>query len=152
MLILRRKKNESILIGDNIRITVVESASDGVRLAIDAPKQISILREELSIAEQENKSASSPHITAITGLQDSLKHITFKKNKPAEAEAAKEPKDTAEPGIEAGSDNEAKVETKAEAKSDTEAENDAKDEAKTDTEVENETKSGTKAENVVPEV
>lgn len=85
MLILRRKKNESILIGDNIRITVVESASDGVRLAIDAPKQISILREELSIAEQENKSASSPHLTAITGFQDSLKHITFKKNKPAEA-------------------------------------------------------------------
>ena len=85
MLILRRKKNESILIGDNIRITVVESASDGVRLAIDAPKQISILREELSIAEQENKSASSPHLTAITGFQDSLKHITFKKNKPSEA-------------------------------------------------------------------
>ena len=84
MLILRRKKNESILIGDNIRITVVESASDGVRLAIDAPKQISILREELSIAEQENKSATSPHPSAITGLQDSLKHITLKKTKPAD--------------------------------------------------------------------
>lgn len=80
MLILRRKKNESILIGDNIRITVVESASDGVRLAIDAPKQISILREELSIAEQENKNATSPHPNAIAGLQDSLKHITIKKN------------------------------------------------------------------------
>jgi len=89
MLILRRKKNESILIGDNIRITVVESASDGVRLAIDAPKQISILREELSIAEQENKSASSPHLAAITGFQDSLKHITLKKNKPADETAAK---------------------------------------------------------------
>jgi len=103
MLILRRKKNESILIGDNIRITVVESASDGVRLAIDAPKQISILREELSIAEQENKSASSPHITAITGLQDSLKHITFKKNKPAENTA------------ETTAETEAKAEIKADA-------------------------------------
>ncbi len=87
MLILRRKKNESILIGDNIRITVVESASDGVRLAIDAPKQISILREELSIAEQENKNATSPHPNAITGLQDSLKHIAFKKNKPSESDS-----------------------------------------------------------------
>ena len=85
MLILRRKKNESILIGENIRITVVESASDGVRLAIDAPKQISILREELSIAEQENKSATSPHPTAITGLQDSLKQITVKKHKAADS-------------------------------------------------------------------
>ena len=48
MLILRRKKDESILIGDNIRITIVECGSEGVRIAIDAPKQISILREELS--------------------------------------------------------------------------------------------------------
>ena len=44
MLILRRKKNESLLIGENIRITIIECAGDGVRLAIDAPKQISILR------------------------------------------------------------------------------------------------------------
>ena len=57
MLILRRKKNESILIGDNIRITLLECASDGVRIAIDAPKQISIIREELSEAERINKAA-----------------------------------------------------------------------------------------------
>ena len=106
MLILRRKKNESILIGDNIRITVVESASDGVRLAIDAPKQISILREELSIAEQENKSASSPHLTAITGFQDSLKHITFKKNKPDG--------DAADKQVETENNAEAKSEAKQE--------------------------------------
>ena len=111
MLILRRKKNESILIGDNIRITVVESASDGVRLAIDAPKQISILREELSIAEQENKSASSPHLTAITGFQDSLKHITFKKNKPAEAAGDKQIEDAADKAVETENKSEAKPET-----------------------------------------
>ena len=116
MLILRRKKNESILIGDNIRITVVESASDGVRLAIDAPKQISILREELSIAEQENKSASSPHLTAITGLQDSLKHITFKKNKPADA-AADNP-------VEDPADKPGKPETGVEIKTDAKPETD----------------------------
>ena len=60
MLILRRKKNESILIGDNIRITIIECAADGVRVAIDAPKQISILREELSEAEQSNKNVPVP--------------------------------------------------------------------------------------------
>ncbi|SEA42852.1 carbon storage regulator, CsrA [Oribacterium sp. KHPX15] len=117
MLILRRKKNESILIGDNIRITVVESASDGVRLAIDAPKQISILREELSIAEQENKNASSPHLTAITGLQDSLKHITFKKNKPTEA-AADKPDEAADKAAEDAKDKPAETEAKAEIKAD----------------------------------
>lgn len=69
MLILRRKKNESLLIGDNIRITIVDCASDGVRLAIDAPKQISILREELSEAEQTNKNALSPDINSVWMLQ-----------------------------------------------------------------------------------
>lgn len=73
MLILRRKKDESILIGDNIRITVIDCAGDGVRLAIDAPKQISILREELSEAEQSNKNASMPNIDSVMMLKSILK-------------------------------------------------------------------------------
>ncbi len=73
MLILRRKKNESLLIGENIRITVIECAGDGVRLAIDAPKQISILREELSEAEQSNKTALTPDFDSVLALQSLLK-------------------------------------------------------------------------------
>ena len=72
MLILRRKKNESILIGDNIRLTVIETAADGVRIAIDAPKHISILREELSHAEEENRSAVANDHNAIFSLQSGL--------------------------------------------------------------------------------
>lgn len=74
MLILRRKKNESLLIGENIRITIIECASDGVRLAIDAPKQVSILREELSEAEQTNKLALTPNMDSVWKLQSLLKH------------------------------------------------------------------------------
>lgn len=73
MLILRRKKNESILIGDNIRITIIECASDGVRVAIDAPKQISILREELSEAEQTNKNALTPDMDSVRMFQSLFK-------------------------------------------------------------------------------
>ena len=69
MLILRRKKNESLLIGENIRITIIDCAGDGVRLAIDAPKQISILREELSEAEQTNKTSLSPDLNSVWNLQ-----------------------------------------------------------------------------------
>ena len=69
MLILRRKKNESLLIGENIRITNIDCAGDGVRLAIDAPKQISILREELSEAEQTNKTSLSPDLNSVWNLQ-----------------------------------------------------------------------------------
>lgn len=73
MLILRRKKNESLLIGENIRITVIDCGGDGVRLAIDAPRQISILREELSEAEQSNKTALAPNLDSVLVLQSILK-------------------------------------------------------------------------------
>ncbi len=59
MLILRRKTGESLILGDNIKITVVESNSDGVRLAIDAPKEVSILREELLEAMKANQEAAA---------------------------------------------------------------------------------------------
>ena len=65
---------ESLLIGDNIRITIIECAGDGVRLAIDAPKQISILREELSEAEQSNKTASAPSMDSVLKLKSLFSH------------------------------------------------------------------------------
>lgn len=79
MLILRRKKNESILIGNNIRITVIECSGDGVRLAIDAPKQISILREELSEVEQINKDAISPKSSSFYAFQETINHFIHQK-------------------------------------------------------------------------
>ncbi len=81
MLILRRKKNESLLIGENIRVTILECASDGVRLAIDAPKQISILREELSEAEQINKTAITPDMGSVWMLQSLLRRENNTDNK-----------------------------------------------------------------------
>ncbi len=57
------------MIGENIRITIIDCAGDGVRLAIDAPKQISILREELSEAEQTNKTSLSPDLNSVWNLQ-----------------------------------------------------------------------------------
>lgn len=49
MLVLSRKKNESIIIGDNIVITVVDIRGDKVRLGIQAPVEIPILRSEIHI-------------------------------------------------------------------------------------------------------
>ncbi|WP_352398781.1 carbon storage regulator [[Clostridium] aminophilum] len=88
MLILRRKKNESILIGKDIRITVVESAADGVRLAIDAPRQVSIIREELSNAEAINREAISSNATSVDQM---IRRIsTLRQNNEADKESSKE--------------------------------------------------------------
>jgi carbon storage regulator len=49
MLVLSRKVGESILISESIRVTVVQSAKNGcIRLGIDAPPEVIVLREELS--------------------------------------------------------------------------------------------------------
>lgn len=50
MLVLSRKKNESIVINENIVITVVEVRGDKVRLGIEAPKEVPIHRSEVYAA------------------------------------------------------------------------------------------------------
>lgn len=47
MLVLSRKKDESIVINDDIVITVVEIRGDKVRLGIEAPKSVSVHRDEV---------------------------------------------------------------------------------------------------------
>ena len=55
MLVLARKCSESILIGGNIKITVVRIDSDSVRIGIEAPPNVVILREELADGDSDNK-------------------------------------------------------------------------------------------------
>jgi len=47
MLVLSRKKNESIVINDNISIVVVEIRGDKVRLGVEAPKDVTVHRKEV---------------------------------------------------------------------------------------------------------
>ena len=47
MLVLSRKKDEKIVIGDNITVMVIEIRGDKVRLGIEAPREVSVHREEV---------------------------------------------------------------------------------------------------------
>ena len=47
MLVLSRKKNESIIINDDIKIVVVEIRGDKVRLGVEAPKEVPVHRQEV---------------------------------------------------------------------------------------------------------
>ena len=58
MLILQRKEGESLLIGDNVEVTVLGVEAGRVRLAIQAPRSVTILRSELKRAVQANREAA----------------------------------------------------------------------------------------------
>lgn len=64
MLILTRKLGESITIGNNIKVTVIEMQGKQVKLGIDAPKELSVYREEiyLKIQEENRKAAMTSQI------------------------------------------------------------------------------------------
>lgn len=47
MLVLSRQSDETIIIGDNIRVTIVEVRGDKVRIGIDAPRDVSVHRQEI---------------------------------------------------------------------------------------------------------
>lgn len=58
MLVVTRKAEESVIIADNIEITVLEVAKDRVKLGISAPKDIKIIRNELKHAQETNLDSS----------------------------------------------------------------------------------------------
>ena len=59
MLVLSRKKNESIVINDDITIVVVEIRGDKVRLGIEAPKEVPVHRNEVYEAIRRNQQAAA---------------------------------------------------------------------------------------------
>lgn len=59
MLVLSRQRDESIMIGDNVVVTIVDVRGDRVRLGIEAPREISVHRREVYEAiQRENRQAS----------------------------------------------------------------------------------------------
>ncbi|KAB1434559.1 carbon storage regulator CsrA [Candidatus Galacturonibacter soehngenii] len=66
MLALSRKRNEAIVINNNIEITVLEIKGDQVKLGISAPKDVSIYRKELYLQIQEENSKA----VEVAGLEE----------------------------------------------------------------------------------
>ena len=70
MLIITRKKDESLMIGDDIEVTVLKLEDGSVKLGINAPKEVSILRKELYEAvKEENKKAINIDMNLLKKLK-----------------------------------------------------------------------------------
>lgn len=73
MLVLSRRAGESIVIGDDVTISVLEVRGDIVRVGIAAPRSVTVHRAELlEQLEQSNKEAASPSADAVASLTRAL--------------------------------------------------------------------------------
>lgn len=73
MLVLARKINESIIIGDNVEVVVVDIKGDQIKLGIKAPKDISVHRAEIyREIQDQNKQAASSSPAAAKNLNSLL--------------------------------------------------------------------------------
>jgi len=74
MLILSRKTDQQIKIGENITITIIDVKGDQVKIGVEAPKDVKVFRQEVFNAiKNENTAASSVNNDAVSALSAMLK-------------------------------------------------------------------------------
>ncbi|MFL6062418.1 MAG: carbon storage regulator CsrA [Marmoricola sp.] len=74
MLVLSRKVGESVVIGEDVTVTILEVRGDIVRVGIDAPRSVAVHRAELlEQLESSNRDAASPSEDAVASLSKALK-------------------------------------------------------------------------------
>ncbi len=79
MLVIKRKVSESILIGDDIEIIISEISQDKVKVAINAPKEIKVIRKELKETFEFNKTASEKiDKDSLENLKSQIKNVNKK--------------------------------------------------------------------------
>jgi len=73
MLVLSRRAGESVVLGDDITVTVLEVRGDVVRIGIDAPRDVKVHRAELlAQLEESNRQAASPSDDIVAQLSEAL--------------------------------------------------------------------------------
>ena len=77
MLIIRRRAGESLLIGDNVEIEILELGPGHVKLGIRAPREITVLRKEVLLTQAENRAAAARvSVSELTGLVRSISQLS----------------------------------------------------------------------------
>jgi len=72
MLALSRKKNEALIINNNVEITILEVKGDQVKIGIEAPREVPIYRKEVYLQIQEANTESADAVSAMEALKGLL--------------------------------------------------------------------------------
>ena len=96
MLVLTRKQGEGFFIGEKVEITLLEVSGDKVRIAINAPREVAILRKELAQAREANLESleSAPrNLAGLTGLKNALHAQGLRQDPQKRTDAPDSPKE-----------------------------------------------------------
>ncbi len=86
MLVLSRRVGESVVIGDDVVVTVLEVRGDVIRVGVDAPRHVQVRRQELlAELEQTNRAAASPSADAVAGLSKLVSREKREQEPPADS-------------------------------------------------------------------
>lgn len=95
MLVLTRKPGQSVYIGDEVKVTLMEIRGNQIRVGIDAPSSVRIYREEIYLQIlEENKNAAELSVAAAPDLAEVAK--SWSETKPAAIEKMKSTRDSGE--------------------------------------------------------
>ena len=89
MLVVTRKKGESIVVGDGIEIHVISVGRHGARIGISAPRDVTVHRREVyDLVVAANRSAASSSAQAVTALASSLRNRAVPVHAPGSSDDA----------------------------------------------------------------
>lgn len=71
MLVIRRKVGQTLVIGEDVEIDILESAGSSVKLGIRAPRTIAVARKEIRLVGEQNRAAAQP----VAGLKEIAKRF-----------------------------------------------------------------------------
>lgn len=72
MLVIRRRAGESLFIGDNIEVEILDLGPTQVKLGIRAPREITVLRNEVRLTKEENRNACVASEQLLASLLETL--------------------------------------------------------------------------------
>lgn len=89
MLVLSRQRDETIMIGDDVEITVVDIRGDKVRVGISAPRHVQVHRKEVYEAiKQENAEAAQVRVDDLDGAERGARPVVAQGSSPRRAQGA----------------------------------------------------------------
>jgi carbon storage regulator len=68
MLIIRRRAGESLMIGPDVEVEILEIGASNIKLGIRAPKEVAVLRKEIQLTREQNRAAA--HAIPLGALQN----------------------------------------------------------------------------------